>query len=82
MLANIYQNNLLSSRLLSKNLKIIIYGTTILPVVLYDCEARSLTLREEHRLKVIGNRVLRGMFRVLERTELRESWENSEMGAS
>jgi hypothetical protein len=39
--------NLLSSRLLSKNLKIRIYKTIILPVVLYGCETWSLTLREE-----------------------------------
>jgi len=42
--------NLLSSRLLSKDLKIKIYRTIILPVVLYGCETWSLTLREEHRL--------------------------------
>jgi hypothetical protein len=41
--------NLLSSRLLSKNLKIRIYKTIILPVVLYGCETWSLALREEHR---------------------------------
>jgi hypothetical protein len=35
-----------------KNLKIVIYKTTILPVVLYGCESWSLTLREEHRLRV------------------------------
>ena len=39
--------NILSSRLLSKNLKIRIYRTIILPVVLYGCENWSLTLREE-----------------------------------
>ena len=39
--------NLLSSRLLSKNLKIKIYRTIILPVVLYGCKTWSLTLREE-----------------------------------
>jgi len=44
--------NLLSSRLLSKNLKIKIYRTIILPVVLYGCETWSLTLREERKLKV------------------------------
>src|SRR5215471_292417 len=44
--------NLLSSTLLSKNLKIKIYRTIILPVVLYGCEAWSLTLRQEHRLSV------------------------------
>src|SRR5215475_14240226 len=51
--------NLLSSRLLSKNLKIKIYRTIIQPVVLYGCETWSLTLREEHRLRVFENRVLR-----------------------
>jgi hypothetical protein len=44
--------NLLSSRLLYKNLKIKIYRTIILPVVLYGCETWSLTLREEQRLRV------------------------------
>jgi hypothetical protein len=43
----------------SKNLKIRIYKTIILPVVLYECETWSLTLREEHRLGVFENRVLR-----------------------
>ena len=54
--------NLLSSSLLSKNLKIKIYRTIILPVVLYGCETWSLTLREEHRLRVSENRVLRRVF--------------------
>ena len=54
--------NLLSSRLQSKNLKIKIYRTIILPVVLYGCETWSLTLREERRLKVSENRVLRKVF--------------------
>ena len=54
--------NLLSSILLSKNLKIKIYRTIILPVVLYGCETLSLTLREEHRLRVFENRVLRRIF--------------------
>ena len=49
--------NLLSSSLLSKNLNIKIYRTIILPVVLYGCETWSLTLREEHRLRVFENRV-------------------------
>jgi hypothetical protein len=44
--------NLLSSSLLSKNLKIKICSTIILPVVLYRCETWSLTLREERRLRV------------------------------
>jgi hypothetical protein len=51
--------NLLSSRLLSKNLKIRIYKTIIFLVVLYGCETWSLTLREEH--KVFENRVLRSI---------------------
>ena len=50
---------LLSSRLPSKNLKIKIYKTIILPVVLYGCEAWSLTLREKHSLSVFENRILR-----------------------
>jgi hypothetical protein len=54
--------NLLSSRLLSKNLKIQIYRTIILPVVLYGCEAWSLTMREERRMKVFENRVLRSVW--------------------
>src|SRR5215510_2099136 len=54
--------NLLSSMLLSKNLKIKIYRNIILPVVLYECENWSLTLREEHRLRVFENRVLRRVF--------------------
>jgi hypothetical protein len=49
----------LSSRLISKNIKIKIHKTVILPVVLYGCETWSLTLREEHRLRVFENRVLR-----------------------
>jgi hypothetical protein len=52
----------LSSRLLSKNLKIRIYKTIILPVVLYGCETLSLTLKEEHRLRVFENRVLKRIF--------------------
>jgi hypothetical protein len=45
--------------LLSKNLKIRIYKTVILSVILYGCETWSLTLKEEHRLGVCENRVLR-----------------------
>jgi hypothetical protein len=48
--------------LLSKKLKTKIYGTIILPVVLYGCETWSLTLREERRPRVIENRVLRRVF--------------------
>jgi hypothetical protein len=54
--------NLLSSRQLSKILKIRIYKTIILPVVLYGCKTWSLTLREEHRLRVFEGRVLRRIF--------------------
>ena len=46
-----------------QNLKIEIYRTIILPVVLYGCETWLLTLREEHRLRVSENRVLRRIFR-------------------
>ena len=54
--------NLLSSSLLTKKLKIKVYRTIILPVVLYGCETWSLTLREERRLRVFENRVLRRVF--------------------
>jgi hypothetical protein len=57
-----FGGELLSSRLLSKNVKVRIYKTTILPVVLYGCETWSLTLREEHKLRVFENRVLRRIF--------------------
>ena len=50
---------MLSSRLLSKKLKVITYRTITLPVVLYGCETLSLTLREEHRLRVFENNVRR-----------------------
>ncbi|KAJ4450684.1 hypothetical protein ANN_02113 [Periplaneta americana] len=52
----------LSSILLSKNLKVRIYKTVILPVLLYGCETWTLTLREEHRLRVFENKVLRKIF--------------------
>jgi hypothetical protein len=48
--------------LYQKNLKIKIYRTVILPVVLYGCEIWSLTLGKEHRLRVFENRVLRKIF--------------------
>jgi hypothetical protein len=54
--------SLLSSHLLSRNVKVKIYKTIILPVVLYGCESWSLTLREERRLRVLENRVLRRIF--------------------
>ena len=54
--------NLSSSSLLIKNIKIKLYRTIILAVVLYGCETWSLTLREERRLRVFENRVLRRIF--------------------
>jgi len=65
--------NLLSSRLLSKNLKIKIYRTTILPVVLYGCETWWLTLREERKQRVFENMVLRRIFGP-RRDEVTEEW--------
>jgi hypothetical protein len=62
--------NILSSTLLSRNLKIKVYRTIILPVVLYGCETWSLTLREERRL-----RVLRRVFRP-KRDEVTGEWKN------
>ncbi|KAJ4432833.1 hypothetical protein ANN_21472 [Periplaneta americana] len=53
---------LLSSSLLSKNVNVRIYKTLILPVVLYGCETWTLTLREEQRLRVYENKVLRKIF--------------------
>ena len=49
--------------LLSKELKINTYKTIILPVILYYCETWSLTFREEHRLRVFENKVLRKIYR-------------------
>jgi hypothetical protein len=43
-------------------MKIKIYGTVYLPIVLSGCETLSLALRDEHRLRMFDNRVLRGMF--------------------
>jgi hypothetical protein len=63
----------LSSRLLSRNVTVNIYKTIILPVVLYGCETWSLTLREEHRLRVFENRVLRRIFGP-KRDEVTEEW--------
>ena len=53
---------ILSSRLLSKKLKVNTYKTVTLPVVLYGCETWSFTLREEHRLRVFENKVLKKIF--------------------
>jgi hypothetical protein len=65
--------DLLSSSLLSKNTKIKVYRTILLPVVLYGCENWPLTLREEHRLRVFENRVLRRIFGP-KRDEVTEEW--------
>ncbi|KAJ4450606.1 hypothetical protein ANN_02032 [Periplaneta americana] len=64
---------LLSSSLLSKNLKVRIYKTVILPVALYGCETWTLTLREEQRLGVFENKVLRKIFGA-KRDEVTEEW--------
>jgi hypothetical protein len=54
--------NLLSSHLLSKSVKIRIYRTIILSVVLYGCETWSVSLKERDRLRVFENRALRRIF--------------------
>jgi hypothetical protein len=59
--------------LLSENTRIRVYRTVVLPVVLYGCEAQSLTLREEQRLRVFENRVLRRIFG-LKRDEATGEW--------
>ncbi|KAJ4452338.1 hypothetical protein ANN_03863 [Periplaneta americana] len=56
-----------------KNLKVRIYKTVILPVVLYGCETWTLTLREEHRLRVFENKVLRKIFGA-KRDEVTGEW--------
>jgi hypothetical protein len=65
--------NLLTSCLLSKKIKIRIYKTIILPVVLYGSETWSLTLREEHRLRVFENRALKIIFG-LNKDEVMGGW--------
>ena len=54
--------NVLCYSLLYKYINIKIYRTVILSVVLYGCETWWLTLREEHRMRVFQNRVLRRIF--------------------
>jgi hypothetical protein len=68
----IIQSNILCIPVSCKNLNIKIYKTVIMPVILYGCETWSLTLREEHRLTVFENRLLRKIF-VLKREE-KGSW--------
>jgi hypothetical protein len=71
--------SLLSSRLLSRNVNVKTYKCIFLPVVLYGCETWSLTLREEHRLRVFENRVLRRIFGP-ERDELTGEWRKLHSG--
>jgi hypothetical protein len=69
--------NRLSSHLLSKNIKIRIYKTIILPMVLCGWETWSLTFREEHRLGVHENRVLQKIYlfrRVMKSWDIGESY--------
>jgi hypothetical protein len=89
MLATIQSRNLLSSCLLSKNIKIRIYRTIILSAVLYGCNTWSLALREEQRLRIFEINILRWIFG-LKRDEMNpggwrklhneELWEPSELG--
>jgi hypothetical protein len=65
--------NLLSSNLLYKNVKIKIYKSVILPVVSYGYEIWLLTLREVHRLRMFQNRVLRRIFGS-NRKEVTKEW--------
>ena len=62
-----------SCRLLSNNLKVKVYRTVILPVVLYGCETWPLTLREERKLRLFENRVLRRKFGPM-RDEVTGEW--------
>ena len=63
----------MSFSLLSKNLKIEIYRTIILPFVVYGCETWLHTLREERRLRVFENRVLRRIYGI-KRDEVTGEW--------
>ena len=67
--------NILSSHLLPKNIKIKTYRTVIQRVVLYGCETLSVTLRVEHRLRVFKNRVLWKIFGP-KRDEVTVDWRN------
>ena len=69
---------------LSKKLKVNTYKSIILPVVFYGCETWSLTLREEHRLTVFENKVLRKIFVGAKRDEITREWKklhNAELHA-
>jgi hypothetical protein len=65
--------HLLSSSLLSKNIKSKIYRAIILPVILYECETWSIILKDERRLRLSENRVLRRIYGV-KRGELKGEW--------
>ncbi|KAJ4436469.1 hypothetical protein ANN_16500 [Periplaneta americana] len=65
--------NLVQQYKTKKNLKVRIYKTVILPVLLYGCETWTLTLREEHRLRVFENKVLRKIFGA-KRDEVTGEW--------
>jgi hypothetical protein len=76
---------------LSRNVKVKIYKTIILPVVLYGCETWSLALREEHRLRVFEKSFLRRIFgpkrdevtgewRKLQDDELHNLYSSSDIG--
>jgi hypothetical protein len=72
--------SLLSSRLLSRNVKVKTQKKkTILPVVLYGCETWSLILREEHRPRVLENRLLRRIFGS-KRDEITGQWRKLHIG--
>jgi hypothetical protein len=73
MLATIQSRTFLSSLLLSKNIEIRICKTIILPVVVYGCETLSLTLSEEHRLRMFENRVPWRIFG-LKKNEVTGGW--------
>jgi len=66
--------NLLSSSVLFKNIKIKIHRTIILPAVFHECEILSLTLREERRLCLLQNILLRRIFGP-KRDEVTGEWE-------
>jgi len=61
---------IVSSSLLSKNLKIKIYRTIILPIVFYGCETWSLTMREKRRMWMFENRALRRILGLRRRCNL------------
>jgi hypothetical protein len=71
-----FVQNILTSSLLSKIIKIITYRTRILSVVLYGCQISSLTIKEEHRSSMFGNRVqkdkVKGEWRRLHNEDLHE----------